>query len=171
MNKNENDLWSNMNNPNNDANYDDWSNLHNPNNSNYTYHDDDIDDSDIYQPPTPVNRFISRPLVFDQFVEKNRIKVVELIKEVLLKESGEKGYLYVSQISSFLAHQKNPISIRHIKEVSWTSFIQKYSREFDTFYIDNMQSNIAVRLRDHDKESKDILKEILASIERRSNKN
>ena len=33
--KEENDLWSDVNNPNNDANLDDWADAHNPNNDDY----------------------------------------------------------------------------------------------------------------------------------------
>lgn len=40
-----NDLWSDINNPNNDADMDDWSDAHNPNNDDYDdyngYDDDD----------------------------------------------------------------------------------------------------------------------------------
>lgn len=35
MTKEEMDLWSDVNNPNNDADMDDWSNSHNPNNDEY----------------------------------------------------------------------------------------------------------------------------------------
>ena len=34
-NKDELDLWSNINNPNNEADMDDWADAHNPNNDNY----------------------------------------------------------------------------------------------------------------------------------------
>ncbi len=38
----ENDLWSDINNPNNDANMDDWADAHNPTSDSYL--DDDWDD-------------------------------------------------------------------------------------------------------------------------------
>ena len=42
MSQEELDLWSNINNPNNDANMDDWADAHNPNNDDYL--GDDADD-------------------------------------------------------------------------------------------------------------------------------
>jgi hypothetical protein len=41
MNQDELDLWSDINNPNNDADMDDWSDAHNPNNDNYIEDDED----------------------------------------------------------------------------------------------------------------------------------
>lgn len=47
MTQEELDIWSNINNPNNDANMDDWADIHNPNNDAYIgYSDDDYDDED-----------------------------------------------------------------------------------------------------------------------------
>lgn len=44
MTKEELDLWSDINNPNNDASLDDWADAHNPNNNSYIG-DDDWDDN------------------------------------------------------------------------------------------------------------------------------
>ena len=41
MSQDELDLWSDINNPNNDANMDDWADAHNPNNDNYLGDDND----------------------------------------------------------------------------------------------------------------------------------
>ena len=41
MNQDELDLYSDINNPNNDANMDDWADSHNPNNDDYINEDDD----------------------------------------------------------------------------------------------------------------------------------
>ena len=46
MTKDEFDLWSNINNPNNDADIDDWADAHNPNNDAYLGDDDDEYESD-----------------------------------------------------------------------------------------------------------------------------
>lgn len=47
MTQEELDMWSNINNPNNDANMDDWADIHNPNNDAYIGNgDDDYDDED-----------------------------------------------------------------------------------------------------------------------------
>ncbi|MCX4189470.1 hypothetical protein [Methylophaga sp. OBS3] len=40
MSKEENDLWSDVNNPNNDKDLDDWADGHNPNNDDYLFNDD-----------------------------------------------------------------------------------------------------------------------------------
>jgi len=40
MTQEENDTWSDINNPNNDADMDDWADAHNPNNDNYLTDDD-----------------------------------------------------------------------------------------------------------------------------------
>ncbi|MDF1822267.1 MAG: hypothetical protein P1U64_11865 [Alcanivoracaceae bacterium] len=45
MSRSENDVWSDVNNPNNSASLDDWADAHNPNNPGY------IDDSDDYDDP------------------------------------------------------------------------------------------------------------------------
>ena len=39
MSQQELDVWSDMNNPNNDSDWDDWANTHNPNNDDYLYDD------------------------------------------------------------------------------------------------------------------------------------
>ena len=39
MSQQELDVWSDMNNPNNDSDWDDWANTHNPNNDDYLYGD------------------------------------------------------------------------------------------------------------------------------------
>ena len=41
MRKEELDLWSDINNPNNDASMDDWSDAHNPNNDDYIFDNED----------------------------------------------------------------------------------------------------------------------------------
>lgn len=41
MSKDELDLWSDINNPNNEADMDDWADAHNPNNDNYIDEDED----------------------------------------------------------------------------------------------------------------------------------
>lgn len=41
MSQEENDLWSDVNNSNNDADMDDWADAHNPNNEDYIGDDDD----------------------------------------------------------------------------------------------------------------------------------
>jgi hypothetical protein len=40
MSKEENDLWSDVNNPNNEKDLDDWADGHNPNNDDYLFNDD-----------------------------------------------------------------------------------------------------------------------------------
>lgn len=39
MSQQELDVWSDMNNPNNDASWDDWADVHNPNNESYLFED------------------------------------------------------------------------------------------------------------------------------------
>lgn len=46
MTKEELDLWSDINNPNNEANMDDWADAHNPNNEDYLFADDDEGDDE-----------------------------------------------------------------------------------------------------------------------------
>jgi hypothetical protein len=41
MSKEENDLWSDVNNPNNERDLDDWADGHNPNNDDYLFNDED----------------------------------------------------------------------------------------------------------------------------------
>jgi len=43
MTQDELDTWSDINNPNNDADMDDWADVHNPNNDDYIGYDDDDD--------------------------------------------------------------------------------------------------------------------------------
>lgn len=151
MNKIENDLWSNMNNPNNSANYDNWANSHNPNNSNYMYTEDDSNETHhTYSSSYFTNNKIIK---YDHNPESKKYpEVVKLIKEAITNTAGTEEYIFISQISSYLSNLDKPIYPRDVDERGWSLFINKYSDEFETFFLENNQSNMAVKLKTNKEE-------------------
>jgi hypothetical protein len=144
MTKEELDLWSNMNNPNNSANIDDWANLHNPNNKEYSYNDEDDDDQETNYSRDYVGYKIVRNPFSNNSIDKIEINTIELIKEAIKNTSGDKNYSFMSEISLYIAHLKKPTNYYKVN----SNFIKQHSSHFKTFFLEHYQSNMAVQIRE-----------------------
>ncbi|MDN5101348.1 hypothetical protein O8C83_11020 [Aliarcobacter butzleri] len=139
MTKEELDLWSNMNNPNNSANIDDWANLHNPNNKEYSYNDEDDELETNYS-----RDYVGYKIIKNKPIDKIEITTIELIKEAIKNTSGDKGYSFMSEISLYIAHLKKPTNCYKAN----SNFIKQHSSHFKTFFLEHYQSNMAVQIRE-----------------------
>lgn len=141
MTKNELDLWSNINNPNNNSNLDDWSDFHNPNRGS-----DDDDELEIDHSRDWLGYKSTRRLfpITPDIIDKNEMNTIELVKEAIKCTSGNKGYSFISEITLYIAHIKTSINYYKVN----SEFINKHPTHFKTFFLEHHQSNMSVQIRE-----------------------